>query len=228
SRLRDAGTRQQIRQEMSASRPDWGSLDEDSGWHHILIARCRGDPGLEGQRLGEIAVERRQDPFELCFDLLIQEEGHVGCVFFSMCEADVQTVMRWPQTMIGSDASSVAPYGTLGDGKPHPRAYGTFARVLGRYVRELGVLTWEEAIHKMTGQPATRIGLRNRGLIRAGAHADLVVLDPATVADRATFEEPHQYAAGIEHVIVNGVQVIAHGEHTGALPGHVLRRGSDE
>jgi N-acyl-D-aspartate/D-glutamate deacylase len=143
-----------------------------------------------------------------------------------MCEPDVRTVMRWPGTMIGSDASSVAPYGSLGDGKPHPRAYGTFARVLGHYVRETGVLSWPEAVHKMTAQPAARVGLRDRGEVRPGAYADLVVLDPATIADRATFADPHQYAAGVEHVFVNGVAVIRAGEHTGALPGRVLRRGT--
>jgi N-acyl-D-amino-acid deacylase len=132
--------------------------------------------------------------------------------------------MRWPQTMIGSDASSVAPYGPLGEGKPHPRAYGTFPRVLGRYVRDQGVVTLEEAIHKMTGLPAARLGLSDRGLVRAGAHADLVVFDPATIGDRATFDSPHQYATGIEHVLVNGVPVVEGGEHTGALPGRVLRR----
>jgi N-acyl-D-amino-acid deacylase len=225
NRLRDAGVRRQIREEMETSRPDLGTTLDESGWQAILIARCRADPSLEGRRLGEIAASRGEDPFEVCFDLLVENEGQVGCVFFSMCETDVQMVMRWPHTMIGSDASSVAPYGLLGEGKPHPRAYGTFARVLGRYSRELGVLGWEEAIHKMTGQPARRLGLRQRGEISTGAYADLVVLDPATVADRATFEEPHQYAGGIEHVVVNGVVVIAAGEHSGATPGRVLRRG---
>ena len=120
------------------ARPDWGPWrkrseersEEDSGWHHILIARCRGNPNLEGRPPDEIA-ERKQDGFEVCFDLLIQEDGYVGCVFFSMCEPDVRTVMRWPGTMIGSDALLHRPYGTLGEGKPPPRAYGTFARVLG-------------------------------------------------------------------------------------------------
>ncbi len=226
ARLGDPAVREQMRAEMATARPDWGALDEESGWHDVLIARCRGEPALEGRRLDEIAAERGQNPFELCFDLLIQEDGYVGCVFFSMCEADVRTVLRWPHTMIGSDASSLAPYGSLGEGKPHPRAYGTFPRVLGRYVRDEGVLTWEEAIHKMTGQPAARMGWGGRGELRPGAYADLVVFDPATVVDRATFDEPHQYAGGIEHVLVNGVPVVAGGEHTGALPGRVLRRGA--
>jgi N-acyl-D-amino-acid deacylase len=226
ARLRDPAMRRSIREEMSAARPDWGALSEESGWHHILIARCRGNPAHEGRRLDEIAAERGQDPFDVCFDLLIQEDGSVGCVFFSMCEPDVRSVMRWPGTMIGSDASSVAPYGALGEGKPHPRAYGTFARVLGHYVREERFLTWEEAVHKMTGLPATRLGLRDRGEVRPGAFADLVVFDPATVAARATFGDPHQFAAGIEHVFVNGVAVVSGGEHTGALPGHVLRNGA--
>jgi N-acyl-D-amino-acid deacylase len=224
-RLRSREARATMRADMLAVRPELAARDSDSAWHHVLIARARTQRGLEGRRLGAIAAERGVDPFDLCFDLLLQEEGYVGCIFFSMCDADVETVMRWPHTMIGSDASSVAPYGLLGEGKPHPRSYGTFPRVLGRYVREQGVLSWETAIHRMTGLPATRLGLRDRGTIVAGAYADLVVFDPATVRDQATFQDPHRYAAGIEHVFVNGVRVMAGGEHTGALPGKVLRRG---
>ncbi|HXI18311.1 MAG TPA: amidohydrolase family protein, partial [Chloroflexota bacterium] len=126
-----------------------------------------------------------------------------------------------------SDANSVAPYGQLGDGKPHPRSYGTFARVLGHYVREEGILTWETAIHKMTGQPAARLGLKDRGLLREGQWADVTVFDPETVADEATFIDPHRYATGIAHVLVNGVPVIRDGEHTGSLSGRLLRRGVD-
>jgi len=226
ARLRDPEQRAKIREEMLESRPELAELKPDTGWHNVLIARARHSRDLQGRRLGEAIAEHGGDPFDYCFDLLIIEEANVGCIFFSMCEDDVQTVMRWPHTMVGSDASSVAPYGQLGEGKPHPRAYGTFARVLGRYVRDLGVLTWEQAIHKMTAQPARRLGLRDRGEVRSGAYADLVVLDPATVADRATFQEPHQYAAGIDHVLVNGTPVVRDGDHTGALPGRVLRRGS--
>lgn len=210
---------------MVEKRPELNGADAAAHWHDVLVARCRGDRALEGRRLDEIARDRDRDPIDVCFDLLLEENGNVGCVFFTMCEDDVQTVMCWPHTMVGSDASSDAPYGTLGEGKPHPRAYGTFPRVLGRYVRERAVLSWEEAVRKMASLPAARLGLRGRGELRAGAFADVVVLDPATVADHATFERPHQYAAGIEHVVVNGVRVVAGGEHTGALPGRALRYG---
>ncbi|HEU5317576.1 MAG TPA: D-aminoacylase [Chloroflexota bacterium] len=227
ARLRDGETRARLREEMLASRPDYAELREDQGWHGILIARCRGDRSVEGRRLGEVAVERNVDPFELAFDLLVASDGTVPCIFFSMCEPDVRTVMGWAHTMIGSDASSVAPYGPLGEGRPHPRAYGTFARVLGRYVREQGVLKWEAALHKMTGQPAARLGLKQRGFLRTGQWADVVVFDPQTVQDEATFVEPHRFASGIDHVLVNGVPVVRNGEHTGATPGRVLRRGVD-
>lgn len=119
----------------------------------------------------------------------------------------------------------MAPYDALAEGKPPPRAYGTFPRVLARYVRERGIISWESAIHKMTGQPAARLGLRQRGTLTPGAFADVVVFDPQTVAGVATFQAPHQYACGIEHALVNGVPVLTGGEHTGALPGRVLRRG---
>ena len=131
---------------------------------------------------------------------------------------------RTPLGMIGSDGSVAAPYGPLSEGKPHPRSYGTHPRVLGRYVRELGLLTWEEAIRKMTSAPAQRLGLAAKGIVRPGLDADLVVFDPATVSDRATFDEPHQYPDGIEHVLVNGELVVSGDNHLGTLPGHVLAR----
>ena len=226
-RLGDTTQRGTIRQEMVETRPEWGSLIEGQGWHNVLIARCPSDPAMQGRRLGELADERGTDPFDLTFDVLVANDGNVGCIFFSMSEDDVRTVMRWKHTMIGSDANSVAPYGQLGEGKPHPRSYGTFARVLGHYVREDSVLTWETAIHKMSGQPAARLGLKDRGLLREGHWADVTVFDPETVADEATFIDPHRYASGIAHVVVNGVPVIRDGEHTGALSGRLLRRGVD-
>ena len=227
ARLRDPAQRAALRREIYESRPDYERLEEGSGWFNVLVARCRGDRALEGRRLGEAARERGVEPFDLACEALLASECYVPCVFFSMCEEDVRTVMQWPHTMIGSDASSVAPYGQLGEGRPHPRAYGTYARVLGRYVREQGVLTWEGALHKMTGQPAARLGLKQRGLLRDGYWADVVVFDPAAVQDEATFVDPHRYASGVEHVLVNGAQVIRGGEHTGASPGRVLRRGVD-
>jgi N-acyl-D-amino-acid deacylase len=220
-------TRERRYVETLEARREWGAPMDGAGWRAILVVRCAGDREAEGRLLGDVAEERGVAPLDLALDLLARSRGVVPCVFFSMCETDVRTVMRWPHTMVGSDASCVAPYGSLSKGKPHPRAYGTFARVLGRYVREEGVLTWPEAIHKMTGMPAARLGLAHRGRLEPGAWADVVVFDPRRVADRATFQGPHQYAAGIEHVLVNGVPVVRDGEHTGALPGRVLRRGAD-
>jgi N-acyl-D-amino-acid deacylase len=135
--------------------------------------------------------------------------------------------MRMPSVLVGSDGTSLAPYGITGQGKPHPRFYGTFPRLLGHYVRDVGLLSLPQAIYKMTGGSAAALGLVERGLLREGFRADITIFDPEEVADRATFDDPHQYAAGISTVIVNGVVVIDAGEHTEALPGQVLRRYSD-
>lgn len=222
-RLQDQATRRRIAQEIKAERPGWENVSLESGWHNILIAQARNHRDLEGKTAWDLAELWGKDPVEASMDLLIAEEGEVSVVIFSMCEEDVQTVMRAPFVMVGSDASAKAPYGPLGQGKPHPRAYGTFPRILGRYVRELGVLSWEEAVHKMTGLPAAKLGLSRRGLLREGYYADIVVFDPTTVADTATFTEPHRYPMGIDYVLVNGVLTVEKGEHTGALAGRVLR-----
>jgi N-acyl-D-amino-acid deacylase len=141
-----------------------------------------------------------------------------------MCEEDVQTVLQHPVSMIGSDSSAVAPYGILGKGKPHPRAYGTFPRVLGKYVREERLLGLENAVRKMTSLPAQKLGLRDRGLIRPQMYADITVFDLQKIADKASYAEPHQYPEGVEYVIVNGKIVIDGKEHTGVLAGKALRR----
>jgi N-acyl-D-aspartate/D-glutamate deacylase len=143
-----------------------------------------------------------------------------------MDEADVQTILRSPDILVGSDGTSLAPYGVTSQGKPHPRFYGTFARILGHYVRELGLLSLPQAIYKMTGGCAAALGLIERGVLREGYWADITLFDPQTIDDVATYDDPHQYAQGIATVIVNGEVAIDAGEHTGALSGQVLRRGS--
>jgi len=158
-------------------------------------------------------------------DYLIADQGHTRIVVESMSEEDVQEIVRSKSVLVGSDGTSLAPYGTTSQGKPHPRFYGTFPRVLGRYVRDLGLLSLPEGVYKMTGGSAAALGLRDRGLLREGYRADISIFDAETIADRATYDDPHRYAAGISTVIVNGAVVIDAGEHTGALPGQVLRRG---
>ena len=169
-----------------------------------------------------MAAKQGADPFDVMFDLLLEEDGVVGIVLHMMSEEDVKTVMKHPLSMIGTDAVANAPYGPLARGKPHPRSYGTFPRILGKYVREENILTLQDAIRKMTSMPAQKLGLSERGLIREGFWADLVVFDPEVVADKATYKDPHQYPHGIEYVVVNGEIVIEKGEHTGNLPGKVL------
>ena len=190
----------------------------------VQFSRVGFDRSLEGKTLRDWADRRGLAPTPengaaLVLDAMRQ--GGANAIYHVLDEGDVARIMRHPQTMIASDGRLSTP----GDGHPHPRAYGTFPRVLGRYVREQRLLTLEQAVHKMTGMPAARLGLRDRGVLRAGAVADVVVFDPATVADRATFEQPHQYPVGIGTVVVNGVVAVDGGTPTGARAGRVLRRG---
>ena len=196
-------------------------------WDNLLVASCRKEENkrFEGRTLEEISRMVGKEPIDACLDLLLAEDFDVAMVRFAMCEADVEYVMQHPLVMFGSDATLRATYGPLATGKPHPRAYGTFPRVLGIYVRERGVLRLEEAVRKMTSFPAQRFQLYDRGILRPGAYADLVMFDPATVAELATYSEPHVYPRGIDLVMVNGAIVIESGEHSGALPGKVLKRG---
>jgi N-acyl-D-amino-acid deacylase len=201
--------------------------EDESGiyrtWDIIMVASAKNHPEYEGKRINEIAEIEGKDEHEAVFDLLLAEEAQVSVISFGMSEEDVRRVMRSPHGMVGSDGSAVAPRGILGRGKPHPRFYGTFPRVIGHYVRE-GVIPLQEAVRKMTSAPAQKLGLKDRGLLREGFRADVVVFDPAGVKDEATFIEPHKFASGIPHVIVNGELVIDGGEHTGALPGKALRK----
>jgi N-acyl-D-amino-acid deacylase len=178
---------------------------------------------LRGKRLGAAAKEKSKEPYEFLLEIASADRGGIGTVGFGMSEEGTAQILKHPLCMICSDAGARATYGPLAQGSPHPRAYGSYPRVLGKYVREQKIMSLETAINKMTLMPARRLKLAKRGLIGLGAFADLVAFDPATVADRATFENPHQYPVGIPHVWVNGAQVIRAGEHTGALAGRALR-----
>lgn len=196
-------------------------VSEHGGWEGIVAARLDEPENkrYEGKTIAQIAEMRGQDAPSTCFDLIFEEGLFVHGVHHTMCEDDVQAVMRVPWISIASDGSAL---NLDFPGKPHPRSYGTNPRVLGRYVREEGVLTLEDAIRKMTSLPAQVLGLKDRGLLREGFYGDVVVFDPDTVVDRATFENPKQYPGGIDYVFVNGAMVIENGSHTGARPGRVL------
>jgi N-acyl-D-aspartate/D-glutamate deacylase len=184
----------------------------------VVLASAPHHPEWEGKTLADLAAVFGTSAGEAARRVVEEEGTAATVVYHGMNEEDVQTVLKHPSTMIGSDGLPTLK------GKPHPRLYGTFARVLGRYVQELGLLSLEEAIHRMTGFPARKFGLSDRGVVREGAFADLVIFDPETVADVATYENPHRPPAGIAHVFVNGVEVARDGQHTGARPGQPLVR----
>jgi N-acyl-D-amino-acid deacylase len=226
-RLRDQDVRSRIRRDIAQGIEGWWNPAQAAGWHGVQVSRAPHHRAYQGLRLPEVARLRQQDPLDAALDLLLAEEGNAGVVLFMMDEAQVRTILQHPGVMLGSDAGATAPYGLLGQGHPHPRAYGTFPRVLGTYVRELGVLSLAEAIHRMTGLTARRLGLADRGLIRPDYKADLVIFDAQQVADRATYDLPHAYPTGIHWVVVNGQVVLHRGERMSVLPGRVLiRQGS--
>jgi len=203
-------------------------VEEHGGWEGIVASRFSNaaDKPLEGRSIAEIAKLRGdRDPADTCFNLIVEEGGFVDGVHHNMSEDDVRMIMRLPWVAIASDGSALRPEGVLGDGLPHPRSYGTNPRVLGHYVRDEHVLTLEDAVRKMTSLPAQILRLKDRGLVREGYWADIVVFDPATVADRGTYERPAQYPIGISDVLVNGVAVVRAGEHTGAKPGMTIYGG---
>ena len=222
-RLSQPTIRSRIREELAVH--GLNNFGRIPSWDAVRIAISPHQPEYAGQTMGDIARSRACDPLDAVCDYLIADRGHTRILVTSMAEEDVQEILRSPTVLVGSDGTSLAPYGTTGQGKPHPRFYGTFPRVLGRYVRDLGLLSLPQAIYKMTGGSAAALRLVDRGLLREGYHADITIFDPQIIADRATYDDPHQYAAGISTVIVNGVVVIDGGEHTGELPGQVLRRG---
>jgi N-acyl-D-amino-acid deacylase len=220
-RLGDGDTRARIRKEIEAPVTGQSLLDR-IGWENVMISYCARRKDAEGKRLSEIGAARGMDPLDAALELIVDEAGKAYMILFQLAEADLRRALVHPHVMIGSDGSALAPYGPLGEGKPHPRSYGTFPRVLGEYTREQRVLSLPQAIHKMTGMPARRLNLKDRGIIREGAKADLVVFDARRVGDLATYEDPHRYPAGMDHVLVNGRFVIKDGQHTGSLPGRIL------
>jgi len=226
ARLKDPAERDRIRKEVENPSGGWESLFHNVGGPEGVLVVGVATPAnkkYQGKRLSEIATMRGVDPFDAMFDLLVEEKGSVSCVYFAMSEEDVRVAMATPWVAFNCDASGVSPDGVLGLSSTHPRAYGTFPRVLGRYVRDDKVLRLEDAVRKMTSLPAQKLGLRDRGLLRPGMYADITVFDPEKVIDRATFDAAHQYSEGIVHVFVNGAPVVDQGEVTSRLPGRILR-----
>jgi N-acyl-D-aspartate/D-glutamate deacylase len=225
ARLKDPKARAEIRRAIATGLPGWEDNEVRSvgGWHGVLVASLQKPENkkYEGKRLDEVARLMGKDPLDALCDLLISEGGSADAIYFSMSEPDVRLAMRQPWVGVGSDGNAVNTEMTFA-GKPHPRFYGSFPRVLGYYVREQKVLTLADAVRKMSSFSAQITGLTDRGLLRPGMAADITVFDPKTVADKATFENPLQYAVGNPYVIVNGVVVIDNGQHTGAKPGRVL------
>ncbi|MCS6859056.1 MAG: D-aminoacylase [Abditibacteriales bacterium] len=219
-RLATADDLEKIRAEVEQRYPT------PEAWNQVMVSEVLNESlkGFEGKRLGEVAQAWGLPPFDALVKLLIEDQARTAMVNFVLCEEDVETVMRYPHTMVGTDARARRTDGPLSAGVPHPRAYGTFPRVLARYVRERQVIPLEESVRRMTSLAARRFGLQRRGLIARGYFADLVIFDPDRVTDTATYENPAQLPAGITHVLVNGVVVVRNGRHTGALTGRVLRR----
>ncbi len=224
-RFRDPALRRRILAEMRVPAKDWENFFQLAGSPERILLVSFGKEELkplQGKTLAEAARLRGRDPAETVLDLLGEDEKGIGAVYFLMSEENVRRQIRLPWVSFCSDAASMAPEGVFLRFSTHPRAYGSFARLLGKYVREEKLISLAEAVRRLSGLPAQNLGLDRRGLLKEGMFADIVVFDPETIADRATYEKPHQYAVGVRHVLVNGRLVLENGEHTGALPGRAL------
>ena len=224
-RLRDPSVRARVAAEMVAQQDDWENLMQGATPEGSLLVEFR-NPNLRGyigRTLADVAAERGTSAQKTAMDLVVEDGSRVQVVYFLMSEDNVKRQIALPWVSFDSDAGSMAPEPPFTDGSTHPRAYGNFARLLGKYVREEGVIPLEEAIRKLTSLPTTNLSISDRGMLAEGYYADVVVFDPATIIDHATFEDPHQYSTGVVHVFVNGGQVLRDGEHTGATPGRVVR-----
>jgi N-acyl-D-aspartate/D-glutamate deacylase len=223
-RLKDPAMRARMRHEIETTTDSWENLVAAAGFEGIQIASvpADADQSVIGKRISQIAAERGESPWDTLFRLLIETDGQAGALYHMMSEQDVRSGMQYMWVTIGTDAPALRPEGELGRGQPHPRAYGTFPRILGRYVREEKVLELREAVRRMTSLAAAQFNIPRRGILREGFYADVVVFDAATVIDRATFEKPQQYPIGIDYVIVNGVVTVTPRGHTGARAGRRL------
>ena len=224
-RLKDPATRRKIAHAITTPSKEWENLYLAAGSpDRVLLVEFKSEAlkPLTGKSLAEVAKLRGESIPDTIMNLVLEDRSRVGTVYFMMSEDNIRKQLRLPWVSFGSDAGSMAPEPPFTKSSTHPRAYGNFARLLGHYVRDEKVIPLEEAVHRLSGLPATNLTLANRGFLREGMFADVVVFDPATIADRATFEKPHQYAVGMTHVFVNGVQVLKDGEHTGAKPGRAV------
>jgi N-acyl-D-aspartate/D-glutamate deacylase len=226
-RLKDPALRPRLEREILNGIPGtswYNHYTATGGWEGMLLVSFSNPEykRFEGKRMSEVIQSIGKNPLDVLFELLIANKGSVPTVYFHHSEEDMRYALKQPFVSIGSDGTAVATEGPLARGNPHPRYYGTFPRVLGRYVREAKLITMEEAIRKMTSANASKIRIYDRGLLRPGMAADVTVFNPATIIDKATFEQPHQYAEGVEYVIVNGTLVLDRGRHTGARPGVIL------
>ncbi len=225
-RLQDPAIRKKVAQEMRAKGEGWENLYFAAGSpEKLLLNGFRNDTlrYLTGRTLGEVAKMRGTSPEETAMDLVVQDSSRVGTVYFLMSEENVKKQIALPYMSFGSDAASIAPVVPFTNYNPHPRAYGNFSRLLGKYVREEQIIPLEEAVRKLSALPASNLKLKKRGMVKVGNYADLALFDATTILDKATFEEPHQFAKGMVHVFVNGEQVLKDGEHTGATPGRFIK-----
>ncbi|MCE7741711.1 MAG: D-aminoacylase [Candidatus Heimdallarchaeota archaeon] len=226
-RLSSEEIRAKIKTDMVSESEEYDNLNKEAGSYNVYISDVKVDEwkDVEGKNVGEITeIKGKTDPCDTIFDMLLENEGEVGITIRSMGEEDINRIMKSKYTSIGCDGWGVAPDGIMGYGKPHPRFYGTFPRIIRKYVKEEGLLTLEEAIRKMTSLSAQKLGLFDRGLIREGMWADITIFDYERIYDKATYEEPHQFSEGIEYVLVNGEFVLEKGKLNERLPGKVLRR----
>lgn len=224
--LKNEKSKKDVISSMTGDFSSWENPMENNNWNKVRIASVKTNKNkkYEGKNINEVSKEMGCSPYDAVIKLLVEEKGSVKMIFFGMQEKGLQTLMKHPHAIFCTDGRATAPYGELSKGKVHPRYYGSFPRILGRYVNQKKLLSLEEAVNKMTLRPAQKIGLKQRGLLKTGYYADITIFDKTKIIDTATFDNPHSYPEGIMYVIVNGAIVVSKGEHTGRLPGKILKK----